>query len=1045
MCGPKGVSRLLAAGLVIFAAHAAAAQDRAVLLHWNDFHGQVYPVTGAGGAQEGGVRALARRVDEVRANEGPGRVLLLDAGDWFQGTPEGNLPRGRMIVELFNALGVDAAALGNHEFDLGLETLRELVGAARFPVLAENLVDSNGARESFVQGYCVLDAGGIRFGIIGLLTPDTPRIVRQDVGRALRVSDPVAACRRLLSEVVAAGAECLVVLSHLGIESDRALAAELPQLHVIVGGHSHTALLQPERTASGTVLAQAGARGRYLGRLEVLRQPAGGFRVAGTLEALPAVDQGPPAIEEILARYRPTIDAQMEEVAGALAGPLEPSARSSIGSSPLGGWLARVMAEVAGVEIGLHNKGGIRAALPAGPVTARQLFEISPFGNEVVVCELLGSDLQEVLETSLADARVRLEVSGLSVTWRQEAQGARLVEVRVGDEPLQPEATYRIATNDYLARGGDGWQQFERRSPARSTGIGVFEASLAAFRAAPPVPEAFADRYFEVPVPAVEERSVLSFGERALSLFGLLAILGLAYGFSTARYAVRWRTVLWGVCLQMLFAAVLLPRNETLSLSALSVLGALIVIYLVDRMALGTGGTRWAARGCVLAGGAVVVFAAQRLEEPGVTVWLLGAAVVAWLVGLATHRARFVQACFLVVLLIGLGRLWAHGVTGQVAMQFISQKVVVFLGYTEAGARFLFANLAAGEHAFPDTNTWPGFGFQFAFRVLPTIIFFSTVMAVLYQLGVMQVVIGALARFMRWSMQTSGSETVSCSANIFVGQTEAPFLVKPFLPGMTVSELHAVMVGGFATIAGGVLAAYVGMGVDAAHLIAASVMAAPAALVLAKLLCPETGQSETSGEATDPQIPRADNLVMAATNGVTDGLKLAVNVGAMLIGFMAFIAFLDGMLGWFDATVDGAWLGGALDPLSGEHLGWVPGSLRTLLGTLFQPLAFLMGVPWEDAGKVGYLLGIKIGANEFVAYQALSEHLRVGDLAPRSVVIATYALCGFANFASVGIQIGGIGALAPQRRAELGRIGIRAMFGGALASCMTATVAGMLL
>ncbi|MEM6797149.1 MAG: nucleoside transporter C-terminal domain-containing protein [Acidobacteriota bacterium] len=329
--------------------------------------------------------------------------------------------------------------------------------------------------------------------------------------------------------------------------------------------------------------------------------------------------------------------------------------------------------------------------------------------------------------------------------------------------------------------------------------------------------------------------------------------------------------------------------------------------------------------------------------------------------------------------------------------------------------------------------------------MLPTIIFFSAFMSVMYYLGVVQVLVGAMARFMHWSLKTSGSETLSCSANVFVGQTEAPILIKPFLKEMTRSELNAVMTGGFATIAGGVLAGYIQMGVDPGHLIAASVMSAPAALVIAKLLYPETEESVTSGDVDVPEVQTADNVVEAAANGTTDGLKLALNVGAMLIAFISLIACLDLFLGVIDGFVDGDLMGGAAIEGSSEIAGIFPGSVATLFGTLLAPLAFIMGVPWVDAGAVGNLLGTKLALNEFVAFGYLANHIQAADLQPRSLIIATYALCGFANFSSIGIQIGGIGALEPSLRPTLSKLALRALLGGALASFTTATVAGMLL
>ena len=252
------------------------------------------------------------------------------------------------------------------------------------------------------------------------------------------------------------------------------------------------------------------------------------------------------------------------------------------------------------------------------------------------------------------------------------------------------------------------------------------------------------------------------------------------------------------------------------------------------------------------------------------------------------------------------------------------------------------------------------------------------------------------------------------------------------------------MVGGFATIAGSVMAGYIGFGVDAGNLLAASIMSAPAALVMAKLLFPETEQSQTSGDVDLPEIETADNVVEAATNGTTDGLKLALNVAAMLVAFISLIAFVDMVLGYFDALIDGAWMGGE-QLANGEFEGFFPGKLSTLFGTVLAPLAFIMGVPWADAPMVGNLLGLKLAVNEFVAFQVLADHINAGELKGRSEIIATFALCGFANFSSIGIQIGGISALVPELRPKLAKIGVRAMCGGALASFMTATIAGILL
>jgi len=369
--------------------------------------------------------------------------------------------------------------------------------------------------------------------------------------------------------------------------------------------------------------------------------------------------------------------------------------------------------------------------------------------------------------------------------------------------------------------------------------------------------------------------------------------------------------------------------------------------------------------------------------------------------------------------------------------------VVSLLGYTTDGARFLFGNLV-GDNV--PVGIAPGGAFtalpgqvantgaSFAFNVLPTIIFFSSLMTVLYYLGIMQTVVKGVAWVMQRTMRTSGAETLSAAGNIFVGQTEAPLLIKPFVERMTNSELMVVMTAGFATVAGGVMAAYVGMLVAyfpdiAGHLMAASVMSAPAAIVVAKLMYPESEKPVTA-DTLEISVERPDvNVIDAAARGASEGLSLALNVGAMLLAFVALIYMVNGLLGW-----------------AGGLVGYQGLTLETILGWLLSPLAWLMGVPWSDAPTVASLMGIKTVLNEFYAYLQLAGTLSgPTGLQPRSIIIAAYALAGFANFSSIAIQIGGIGGIAPSRRHDLSRIGLRAMIGGSIAAFMTATIAGMLL
>ncbi|MDH5760284.1 MAG: NupC/NupG family nucleoside CNT transporter [Gemmatimonadota bacterium] len=382
---------------------------------------------------------------------------------------------------------------------------------------------------------------------------------------------------------------------------------------------------------------------------------------------------------------------------------------------------------------------------------------------------------------------------------------------------------------------------------------------------------------------------------------------------------------------------------------------------------------------------------------------------------------------------------------GESVFTYMNTVVVALLGFTVDGASFVFGNLVwnnvpvgagpVGQGAF---DAIPGqvanTGAFFAFNVLPTIIFFSSLMTVMYHLGIMQRLVKGMAWVMQRTMHTSGAETLSAAGNIFVGQTEAPLLIKPFIEKMTRSELMAVMTGGFATVAGGVMAAYVGMLVGffpdiAGHLMAASVMSAPAALVVAKIMYPEEEEAETA-HTLEISVERPDvNVIDAAARGASEGLYLALNVGAMLLAFVALVYLFNSVLGW-----------------AGGMVGLEGLSLEAILGWVLAPLAWLMGVSWADAPTVASLMGVKTVINEFFAYLQLAGTLEGGVvLEPRSVIIVTYALSGFANFSSIAIQLGGIGGLAPSRRHDLSRLGLRAMIGGSLAAFMTATVAGMIL
>ncbi|MET4676270.1 MULTISPECIES: NupC/NupG family nucleoside CNT transporter [unclassified Luteibacter] len=375
---------------------------------------------------------------------------------------------------------------------------------------------------------------------------------------------------------------------------------------------------------------------------------------------------------------------------------------------------------------------------------------------------------------------------------------------------------------------------------------------------------------------------------------------------------------------------------------------------------------------------------------------------------------------------------------GRDVFDAIATGFVRLLDYVDVGSRFIFGSLLDSSK----------FGVIFAVKVLPTIVFFAALTGVLYHLGVMQQIVKAMAWVITKVMRVSGAETTSVCASVFIGQTEAPLTIKPYIERMTQAELMTVMIGGMAHIAGSVMAAYVAMlgGDDPAqrmfyakHLLTASVMAAPATMVLAKILVPETQEPLTRGTVKIDVERTTANVIDAAATGAGDGLKLAMNVGAMLLAFIALIALVNGPVQWL-GTVGGdhsinAWL---LATTGHE----VKLSLETIFGWVLSPIAWLIGVPWQDATLVGSFIGQKVVINEFVAYASLAQHLP--ELLPESRLIATYALCGFANFSSIAIQIGGIGGLAPNRRGDLARLGLRAVLGGSIATFMTATIAGVL-
>jgi CNT family concentrative nucleoside transporter len=353
------------------------------------------------------------------------------------------------------------------------------------------------------------------------------------------------------------------------------------------------------------------------------------------------------------------------------------------------------------------------------------------------------------------------------------------------------------------------------------------------------------------------------------------------------------------------------------------------------------------------------------------------------------------------------------------AFEYAGNGVKRLLDYSFVGSEFVFGPLGAKASTV---------GFVFAFQVLPTIIFIAAFFALLYYLRVMQLIIRVAAWVMQRVMGASGAESLNVAASIFMGQTEAPLTIRPFLPDLTRSELMTVMTSGMAHVSGGIMAAYIAFGAEPKNLLAAVIMTAPGTLLMSKMIVPETEVARTAGKVTMPEDAehKDENFLGAIARGTTDGLNLAINVAAMLISFLALIALLNGIMGGIH-----------------NHVAWFPSSLQMVFGWIFSPVAWVIGIPWKDCHSIGNLLGIRMAANELVAFTQLGP--MKGALDPRSFTIATFALCGFANFSSIGIQIGGIGALAPNKRSELAKLGIRAMLAGTMANLMSASLVGIML
>jgi CNT family concentrative nucleoside transporter len=429
---------------------------------------------------------------------------------------------------------------------------------------------------------------------------------------------------------------------------------------------------------------------------------------------------------------------------------------------------------------------------------------------------------------------------------------------------------------------------------------------------------------------------------------------------------------------------------------------------------------------------------------------LFGLALVAglaYLFSIDKKRINWRLVLIGIILQFGFAFLVLNTGWGRDSFDFISKLFVRLFSFASDGAQFVFGSLAISPGA-------PGsLGFMFAFQILPTIIFFASFMAICYHLGIMQRIVQGIAWVMLRLMKTSGAESLSVAANTFIGQTEAPLVIRPYLASLTQSELLTIMLSGMAHIAGGVLAAYMqmlgvayaksqGVAIDASqvyftgHLLAASIMAAPATMVVAKMLYPEAGEPVTMGTVKIKVEKAYSNIIEAAAAGAGDGLRLALNVAGMLLAFIALIALVNALLGGLG---DITGLNALCQAQFGKSL-----SLELLFGIVFQFVAVAIGVPWADALNVGSLMGIKLVLNEFVAYLRMSDLVAAGQLSPKAIVVATYALCGFANFSSIAIQIGGISPLAENRRGDIAKLGLKAVLGGTLATWMTASIAGLL-
>lgn len=473
-----------------------------VILHTNDLHGQVLPLRNSHpapgeSAEIGGFAVLAAAINKTRTEaEAAGvSVVLVDAGDFFQGTPEGDLPNGRLVIDLMNLMSYDALTLGNHDFDQGQDNLKQLLERASFPMLSANLHVA-GDRGYFprTEPYIIKEVGGIRIAFVGLILHDLAMVCSKKAVGGLVVRDEAATLQVLIPELRRAGADVIIPLNHCGIDTDKVLAAQFPDIPLIIGGHSHTAIENTWRDpTTGTVVVQTGAKGRNLGRVDLTVDFVTRRVTDCTTKLLPLrkdVWGEDGSVSEAIEKATPEIRATMAEEVGASTDEMATQPRPETGlSSPLGNWVTDVMREASGVDVALTNRSGIRAPMPKGKLTRRDLYQISPFGNTIAKVDLTGEQLKGVIEFALREGtRYILEISGATlVVDLSKPAGARIVEMKVGDALLVPTQIYRVCTNSFLAQGGDNQIIFTQGQNAEDTGVTVLDATIDRVKAHSPV------------------------------------------------------------------------------------------------------------------------------------------------------------------------------------------------------------------------------------------------------------------------------------------------------------------------------------------------------------------------------------------------------------------------------------------------------------------------------------------------------------------------------------------------------------------------------